>query len=109
MIDFDVRLDEMDGDVVAGALLSGAHVVRFLCRVQFEGRTVTLSGLHLDGSGPNTLGPRSLRRAMTWLMHAFDVDRIIVDGGDRMTGAAAGPRGTGPRKPSRLTFTREHP
>lgn len=110
MDDFDVRLLEVDQGVIEGQILvSGAVVAAFMCNVAVTGRVASISRLHLDGAGPNTLGARRLQRTMVWLMDALEVDEIVVEGGLRVTGAAKGPAGTGPRTPARLSFKRELP
>ena len=106
--EFDLRLLDVDGDTIEGEIvLDGAVVAVFMSNVSKVGRVAELRRLHVDGAGPNTLGPGRLQRAMRWLMDQLDVDEILVEGGRRVTGAARGPAGTGPRTPSRLSFTRE--
>lgn len=61
------------------------------------------------GAGPNALGASRLQRAMVWLMDELEVDEIVVEGGQRVTGSAKGPAGTGPRTPARLSFKRKSP
>lgn len=108
MSDFDIRLVEVDEGVVEGELLhEGAFVAAFMANVFVVDRVASISQLHIDGAGPNSLGMRRLRRAMFWLMDELKVDEIVVAGGQRVTGAARGRVGTGPRTPARLSFKRE--
>lgn len=83
--------------------------VEFATNFAVIGRRIELSQLHLHGAGPNVLGPRALRQAVQALMVSFDVEEIVIDGGQRVTGAATGPAGTGPRTPKRLHFRRDPP
>lgn len=108
MSDFDVRLVEVDEGVVEGELLhEGVVVAAFMANLVVVDHVAWISQLHIDGAGPNTLGMARLRRAMLWLMDELRVDEIVVEGGQRVTGAARGPVGTGPRTPARLSFKRE--
>lgn len=108
MDDFDLHLLEVDQGVIEGQILvSGTVIAAFICNGRVAGRVASISRLHLDGAGPNTLGARRLHRAMVWLMDALDVDEIVIEGGQCVTGAAKGPAGTGPRTQARLSFKRE--
>ena len=44
-------------------LSNGNHVVEILADFAIEGTVVTLSGLHIYGSGANTIGPARPGRA----------------------------------------------
>ena len=108
--DLDLRLLEVDDGVIEGELLAdGRAIASFMANVAVADGVALISHLHLDGAGPNSLGVTRLQRAMAWLLAELDVDEIIIDGGQRVTGAAQGVAGTGPRTPSRLSFKRKLP
>jgi hypothetical protein len=105
----DLQISQIDVDVMLGVLILDSARVEFATNFSVNGRRIELSQLHLHGGGANILGPRALRDAMQALMVWFDVDEIVIDGGSRVTGAATGPAGTGPRTPKRLHFKRDLP
>lgn len=105
---FDIRLVEVDGEVVDGELIEAGKVVAcFVCNVTAADGAATVSGLHVTGNGPNTVGIARLRAAVAWLMAQLGVDRLVLEGGRRNSGAAIGSAGTGPRTPARLLFIRK--
>ena len=103
----DVIIDLSDRDVVMGRLVIGRLTVEFLANVQWQGRLLELSAVHLYGNGANTLGIGVLRQAIQALMVLLDVDQVILDGAERVTGAGVGKAGTGRKVPRRLIFKRE--
>ncbi len=107
MKEVDVVIDLADRDVVLGRLIAGELEVEFATNVRWEGRTLELVAIHLYGAGANSMGIRTLRKAVQALMLLLDVDQVIVEGALRTTGAATGPAGSGPRLPRRLIFNRE--
>ncbi|QTC92775.1 hypothetical protein [Brevundimonas goettingensis] len=74
------RIDTPDGPVWVMA-----EVLR-------SGPTLRLHGLHLHGTGPNSLGVTKLRWLIQVVMETIDVDEIIVGGATRTTGANRGRR-----------------
>lgn len=102
----ELRILQVDVDVVLGVLVVDGSPVEFVANFVLAERSIHLSQVHLYGSGPNSLGAQALRGAVQQVMVAFDADELVLDGGPRVTGAAAGPFGTGPRRPRRLHFSR---
>lgn len=105
----ELQIAQIDEDVMLGVLMVDSARVEFATNFALDGSRIELSQLHLHGAGANLLGPRALRNAMQALMAWFDVGEIVIDGGSRVTGAATGPAGTGPRTPKRPHFTRDLP
>jgi hypothetical protein len=108
-INVGVHVEAVDVDVVLGAVLIDGKRIEFAANLAYFGRRLELTKLHLHGAGPNTFGPQALRAAVEALMVELDVDEVIIEGGSRVTGAATGRAGTGPRTPRRLHFLRERP
>lgn len=103
----DLRITQVDVDVMLGVLVLDSGRVEFATNFVIIGRRIELSRLHLHGAGPNVLGPSAVRQALQAVMVSFDVDEIVIEGGTRVTGAATGRAGTGPRTPKRLHFKRD--
>ena len=102
-----VQIEAVDVDVILGAVVIDDVRVEFAANLSIVGRRVELAKLHLHGAGPNSFGPQVLRDAVQSLMRQLDVDELTIEGGTRVTGAATGRAGSGPRTPRRLHFTRE--
>lgn len=48
---------EVEGDAFRAEVSNGANAVEFMAALAFVGRReARMSGLHIDGSGPHTLG-----------------------------------------------------
>jgi len=77
-------------DTVLVKLTDGVHVIEVLADVEFTGRTAVLRGLHILGSGPNTLGPRALRGLINWAKVQLDVDQLRIEGATRTSGTGPG-------------------
>jgi hypothetical protein len=85
-------------DTVSVTLTDGVHVVEILTNVEFVGRIAVLRGLHIQGSGRNTLGPRVLRELINWAKVQLDVEQLRIEGATRTSGAGPG------RVPAPLVF-----
>jgi hypothetical protein len=103
----EVRIQQVDVDVVLGVVLVDGAPVEFIANFELASRSIHLSKVHLHGAGPNSLGAQALREAVQQVMVAFDAAELVLEGGQRVTGASAGPAGTGPRRPKRLHFVRD--
>src|SRR5271166_1269861 len=77
-------------DTVLVKLTDGVHVIEVLADVEFSDRMAVLRGLHILGSGPNTLGPRALRELINWAKVQLDVDQLRIEGAPRTSGAGPG-------------------
>jgi hypothetical protein len=77
-------------DTVLVKLTDEVHVIEVLTDVELAGRTAALRGLHILGSGPNTLGPRALRGLINWAKVHLDVDQLRIEGATRTSGAGPG-------------------
>jgi hypothetical protein len=85
-----VRVVERDGDVVELSATTDHGEVRIITGIIQEGDDLILSGLHVDGPGAGTCGPRLLRELARDLGSQFGAKRVIVHGGIRTTGANPG-------------------
>src|SRR5438128_1801695 len=79
---------------------NGVVQVEWLFHLHLLGRIAVLQGLHVDGPGPNEIGPAALRDLADWVMERLDVDILRVEGAPRTTGASPGCR------PAPLVFRR---
>jgi hypothetical protein len=77
-------------DTVLVKLPDEVHVIEVLADVEFAGRKAALRGLHVLGSGPNTLGPRALRELINGAKVQLDVDQLRIEGATRTSGAGPG-------------------
>jgi hypothetical protein len=96
-IEFD---DQTDDPVVTMrfTMLSGNMLV--MANLSVEGRTLVLTGLHIQASQVNRIGPANLRRLAELVMERMDYDELRIEGASRTTGANPGHR------PGILRFTR---
>ncbi len=99
-----MRLElEVEGDIVLAVIEHNGAIVEIIARVQLNGRDLCLTELHVQGGGPNSLGPTALRQLIHEVMEDLDVDTIVVGGARRTSGAGPG------RRPSPLRFARKVP
>jgi hypothetical protein len=85
-----VEFDFGGADTALVTLTDGVQVVQILTDVEFTGRIAVLRGLHILGSGRNTLGLRSLRELINWAKVQLDVDELRIEGATRTSGAGPG-------------------
>jgi len=81
-----VRLLEREGDTVVGAFNAAAGEGRFVAELVQEGSDLIMRGAHIEGDA-------TLKEALgiAWrLGEEMGVDRVIIEGGKRTTGARAG-------------------
>jgi DNA-binding transcriptional regulator YiaG len=64
-------------------LSDGVQVVEIITNVEFNGGAAMLHGLHIQGSGPSTLGPGTLRKLANWTKVQLDVDQLRIEGATR--------------------------
>jgi hypothetical protein len=100
---------EVDGNVVCVCFDIDGIAVEVMASMERDGETLFLRDLHVYGPGPNVLGLAGVRWAVRELGRQHGARRVVIDGGMRVTGAAVGPAGTGPRRPRRLIFDVEDP
>ncbi len=65
-----------------------------------DGKQITLSGVHMDGPGPNEIGVPNLRMIGDRFCEVFGYDELVVQGASRTTGASP------ERSPGHLRFKR---
>jgi len=53
--------DEIEGTTVPVAIGDGNHVVELVADIRLDARLAVLSGVHVQGGGPNSMGTRGLR------------------------------------------------
>jgi len=77
---------------------NGSQMLEMVADFAIEERVVTLSGLHLTGNGPNSIGPAGMRALALWVKKEFGLDELRIHGASRTTGASPG------RRPRPLVF-----
>ena len=87
-----VESDDSEGDVIAIRVGTPAGVVALMGEVAIEGRTLIVRGVHIEGSGPNSVGATNLRAIAELVLERIDCDEARVEGAIRTTGANPGHR-----------------
>ena len=77
------KVDFDDRDTVLVTLTDGIQVVEVLTDVEFIGRNAVLRRLHIQGSGRNTLGSKTLRELINWAKVQLDVEQLRIEGATR--------------------------
>jgi filamentous hemagglutinin len=85
-----IRIVETDGDVVELAATTPSGEIRVITDWKLAGRELILNRLHLDGPGAGSLGLQMLRDLAREFGRQCAVDRVIIHGGVRTTGANPG-------------------
>jgi hypothetical protein len=98
MVWFLEELELDTADAVRAVLRGGEQVVEFVADLELGDRHAVLSGLHVYGPGPNSLGIAGLRELIRWAMEQLDVDELRIEGATRTSGASPG------RRPTPLVF-----
>ena len=81
---------EFDGATVLARLTDGEVEIQVLADVVVLTRSeAVLSGLHVQGPAPNSVGPR-IRSVAYWLKEYLDVRRLRIEGATRTSGAGPG-------------------
>jgi hypothetical protein len=89
---------EFDGITVLARLSDGEIEVEILVDVvELTLTEAVLSGLHIQGPGPNSVGPR-IRSVAYWMKEFLDVRRLTIEGATRTSGAGPG------RDPAPIVF-----
>ncbi len=90
----DVRLltalDIDEQDIVTARFVRGNDLIEIMAAVVLEGRVGRLHGVHVQGSGANSLGVRGLLELIAWAKGYFDVGKIRIVGATRTSGAGPG-------------------
>lgn len=71
-------------------LSDGRQQIEVLAELAFRDNAAVLSALHVQGGGPNTLGPAALRALIRWAKEILDVERLHIEGATRTSGAGPG-------------------
>ncbi len=87
-----------DGDVAVIVLSNGKHTIELVAGIKLVGRIASLTGVHIQGPGPNMVGVAELRALARWTKGQLDVDELRIEGAVRTSGACPG------RKPFPLVF-----
>ena len=77
-------------DTVFVQLSDGQRTLEILADIELGPRHAVLRGLHIQGAGPNTVGPRELLRLIRWAKEWLDVDELRIEGASRTSGAGPG-------------------
>lgn len=99
-IAFDIVADGTDDPVATARITTPDGNLMLMAELEIQGRTLILTGVHVQGDGPNTIGPMTLRRIADAVMERMDLDEIEAQGASRTTGAGPG------RTPHPIRFRR---
>ncbi|MBN9561292.1 MAG: hypothetical protein J0H14_11275 [Alphaproteobacteria bacterium] len=89
---------EFDGMTVLARLSDGEIEVQVLADVmELSSTEAVLTGLHIQGPGPNSVGSR-IRSIAYWVKEYLDVSRLRIEGATRTSGASPG------RDPAPIVF-----
>lgn len=94
-----------EGDVITVSVSTPVGVLRMIGLIEIEGRTLLVSGFHMQGASPGSVGIANLRLIGAAILERIDCDEGRVEGAVRTTGASPGHR---PRV-VRLTRRPGHP
>lgn len=86
LLDFDFG----GPDTVLVTLVDGNHRIEVMADVELHRDRAVLRGLHIQGAGPNTIGPAGLRGLVGWVKEYLDVSELRIDGALRTSGAGPG-------------------
>jgi hypothetical protein len=89
---FSFQVLEQDEDVVELTITGPQGTITVITGWQVANDTLTLDGLHLDGSGPGVFGPTALLAMAKELGRHVGVRVVIIHGAVRTTGANPGHR-----------------
>jgi hypothetical protein len=78
--------DESEG-LLEVVFQNGNKWIHLLGELSFEDRKAFFLGIHIQGPGANTLGPRQLLELRDFVKGLLDVDEITLVGALRTTGA----------------------
>jgi filamentous hemagglutinin len=85
-----IRVVASDGDVVHLVADSAEGEIEVITTIAREGNALILRGAHIEGPGIGSVGMRVLRELARELARQYGVDKIVVFGGRRTTGANPG-------------------
>jgi hypothetical protein len=88
--EWEITQIERDGDAIWIEASGSNGSITVAANVTREGDTLILSRAHFDGPGANALGIRSLRALVRVFGRREGVKKIIIEGGERTTGANPG-------------------
>ena len=85
-----IRIVERDGEIVELLATTARGDVTVICETRISGRCLTLTKLHIDGPGADTIGLRELRNIARMFGIQEGVDKVVVQGSTRTTGSRPG-------------------
>ena len=89
---------ELERDTAAVRFSNGLIEIEVYCDVRELGlRRAVLVGVHVQGPGPNQVGPK-IRSLAKWVKALLDVDELRIEGATRTSGAGPG------RDPAPIVF-----
>jgi RHS repeat-associated protein len=85
-----IQVVQREGNLVEMVGTSAKGEIRVLTEMTREGDALVLKGLHMEGPGAGSMGLRELREFARQLGKEQGVNRVIVQGAERTTGANPG-------------------
>jgi hypothetical protein len=85
-----IQIVQQEGNLVEMVGQSAKGEIRVLAEMTKQGDTLVLKGLHMQGSGPGSMGVRELYQFARQLGKEQGVTKVIVEGAERTTGVNPG-------------------
>lgn len=99
-VEFDIVDELTDHPVVTIKVQTPAGSLPLMAQLSMQGETLRVDGLHAQDSRANAIGVGNLMVVAQAIMEKMQLDRLVVKGASRSTGADPG------RTPRELRFTR---
>ena len=99
-LSFDMVDDLTSDPVITIRMETPIRRLSLTAEPKMDGATLILRGLHVQGASANKIGAANLMVLARTVMERMDIDRLVVEGALRTTGANPGHR------PSILRFSR---
>ncbi len=90
----DIRVDldpaQTEHPIITIEIETPAGLLLLMAAISRRSRSLTLSGLNMEGAVANTIGVANLLRLARLIMEGVDTDEIVVEGAVRTSGATPG-------------------
>jgi hypothetical protein len=87
-----IDLLQVEGPVMIVKVITPVGAIEVIGGVHRVGRVLHVVGAHVQGLSPGVLGRAGLNAIGRKLLKEADVDKVIIEGGTRTTGARCGKR-----------------
>jgi RHS repeat-associated protein len=90
VVERTIEIVQREGNLVEMVGKSGQGEIRVLTEMTKQGDTLVLKGLHMEGAGRGSMGVRELFQFARQLGREQGVNKVIIEGAERTTGANPG-------------------